>query len=134
MQTMISPGQNHPKLDYLLRSHRLLGGVHEASPGLPLLAVAEGELVRFHPLADGLRGGRATDAAVSLADDLVSERHFVIQRRGAEWWISDEGSTNGVWVNGVKLAEKQLRAGDYVVVGRTEMAVWLPPRDLAAMG
>jgi pSer/pThr/pTyr-binding forkhead associated (FHA) protein len=54
----------------------------------------------------------------------VSLRHASVRAQGAEYVLVDEGSTNGTWVGGVKLAintPRLLRSGDLVRVGR----VWL---------
>lgn len=71
--------------------------------------------------------GRGPSCDVRLPDASVSQRHATIQAKGAEYTISDEGSTNGSWVGGVRLSAKAprvIRSGDLVRVGR----VWLEVR------
>jgi len=71
--------------------------------------------------------GRGSSCDVRLPDPSVSQRHAVFRAQGAEYQILDEGSTNGTFVGGVRLAPKAprtLRSGDLVRVGR----VWLEVR------
>src|SRR5690606_21948313 len=68
--------------------------------------------------------GRSDGSDVRLPDTSVSLRHASIRAQGASFAIVDEGSTNGTWVGGVKLAPhtpRLVKSGDLVRVGR----VWL---------
>lgn len=68
--------------------------------------------------------GRGAGSDVRLPDPSVSFRHATIRTSGSEYAIVDEGSTNGTWVGGVKLAPQTpriVKSGDLVRVGR----VWL---------
>ncbi|MGC8835081.1 MAG: FHA domain-containing protein, partial [Armatimonadota bacterium] len=47
----------------------------------------------------------------------VSRRHAVIQRVGNSLVIVDEGSSNGTFVNGVRVTSQQLNPGDEVRLG-----------------
>jgi hypothetical protein len=64
--------------------------------------------------------GRSKDADCVLRDPNVS-RHHAELRRSPEggWSIADLGSTNGVKVNGRRVATAPLSAGDEVTVGTT---------------
>ncbi len=71
--------------------------------------------------------GRGQSCDVRLPDPSVSQRHAIVRARGADYQLLDEGSTNGTFVGGVRLAPKAprtLRTGDMVRVGR----VWLEVR------
>ena len=58
-----------------------------------------------------------------IADAEVSRRHAMIFRHGADWWLSDLGSRNGVRVNGMRLAHaRRLRAGDELRVAAHKLA------------
>lgn len=64
--------------------------------------------------------GRARDADCVLRDPNVSRRHAELRRGHAgDWTIADLGSTNGVKVNGRRVASTRLRAGDEVTLGTT---------------
>ncbi len=71
--------------------------------------------------------GRGPSCDVRLPDPSVSQRHAIIRADGATYQLLDEGSPNGTFVGGVRLAPKAprtLRTGDLVRVGR----VWLEVR------
>lgn len=70
------------------------------------------------PLADvALVIGRATDAAVRIADSSVSRRHAEVRPGGGGWSVVDLGSTNGTRVNGSPVKERRLVDGDTITVG-----------------
>nr|HRC85968.1 FHA domain-containing protein [Thermoanaerobaculia bacterium] len=64
-----------------------------------------------------LRIGRGPDNDLVLPDPAVSRNHALLSRRGAEWWLVDLGSTNGLEVNGEAVLEARLRPGDRVLIG-----------------
>ena len=74
-------------------------------------------------LDDTVVFGRSEDCAVVLAADAtVSAHHARVFERGGARYLEDLGSTNGTFVNGVQLtAERQLRPGDAVQIGATEL-------------
>jgi hypothetical protein len=64
--------------------------------------------------------GRSKEADCVLRDPNVSRRHAELRRSGAgEWTIADLGSTNGVKVNGRRVASTRLDPGDRVTLGTT---------------
>ena len=64
--------------------------------------------------------GREVGNAVHLGtDNTVSRRHARILKQGDGWVIRDEGSSNGTWVNGVRITEQPLRPGDEIQIGAT---------------
>jgi FHA domain-containing protein len=55
-------------------------------------------------------------------DDYASARHAKIEPRRDGVWVSDAGSTNGTYLNGVKLTKpRKLSPGDVVRVGSTDL-------------
>lgn len=66
--------------------------------------------------------GRDPGNDVVIQDDFCSARHAVVSFDGSLWWVEDEGSTNGTFVNGVR-AERQLplHFGDEVEFGRVRL-------------
>jgi FHA domain len=54
-----------------------------------------------------------------VADGAVSSRHFEVERRGAEYFLRDLGSSNGTFVNGHRVRAVQLRPGDAIRAGST---------------
>ena len=84
-------------------------------------ALDEGDVVTLdtHPLTIG-RG--ATNDVSLPDDDYASTRHARIEPRRDGIWVEDVGSTNGTFVNGIRLTrERRLAAGDIVRVGETDL-------------
>jgi pSer/pThr/pTyr-binding forkhead associated (FHA) protein len=67
--------------------------------------------------------GRGPQNDVTLSgDDYASARHARIEPRRDGVWVEDIGSTNGTYLNGIKLTRpRKLTAGDVVRVGETEL-------------
>jgi transcriptional regulator with PAS, ATPase and Fis domain len=84
-------------------------------------------LSRFAEVAIGraqdgnARPGRAM-LRIGLPDLYASTRHAHLESPGGSWHVRDDGSTNGTWLNGVRIpkAERQpLHEGDLLEVGHT---------------
>jgi hypothetical protein len=71
----------------------------------------------------GISIGRGGPNEVSLdGDDFASAQHARVEPRRDGVWIEDVGSTNGTFVNGVRLSRaRKLAAGDLVRVGETDL-------------
>jgi hypothetical protein len=71
---------------------------------------------------DGPRAtiGRSKEVQCVLRDPNVSRRHAELRRATTgDWTIVDLGSTNGVKVNGRRVASSRLSPGDQVTLGET---------------
>ena len=68
-----------------------------------------------------LRLGRSPDNDVILRDPATSGHHARLERRGDQFWVVDLGSTNGTFVNGESIQEKQLNHGDRLTVGQNSV-------------
>lgn len=77
------------------------------------------------PLDDGdITFGRTASATVVLDDPYVSDRHARVHHDGRGWVVSDLGSTNGTFLNRVKVtAPTPIAPGDQLGVGRTVVEV-----------
>jgi FHA domain/Domain of unknown function (DUF1707) len=71
------------------------------------------------PDGEALTIGRGSDCALPLEDPFVSRRHAQLSRTEETWLLRDLGSTNGVWVNGWRVRETELRDGDEIRLGST---------------
>ena len=71
----------------------------------------------------GISIGRGGPNEVRLdGDDFASVQHARVEPRRDGVWIEDVGSTNGTYVNGVRLSRaRKLSAGDLVRVGETDL-------------
>jgi hypothetical protein len=81
---------------------------------------------------DRLTIGRDASSDVCVDDPSVSGHHANFVRRGSSWAIVDAGSTNGTYVNGVRIVEVPLRPGDRIGIGSTELVLRMPGADPGA--
>src|SRR5205814_1260628 len=66
-----------------------------------------------HRVGDhALRMGRSPDNDVIFRDPATSGHHARLERRAEQFWVVDLGSTNGTFVNGESIQEKQLNPGE----------------------
>lgn len=64
---------------------------------------------------------------VIASEPTVGRCHALIERRGHSFWITDQGSINGTFVNGDRVAgDRALKHGDIVSVHRHEFEFVLP--------
>ncbi len=103
---------------FRIRSSAVPGDVAEPTPAAG--AVLEGPLGPV-PLGPHTVLGRAEGADLVLADTGVSRRHAELLTSDAGTLVRDLGSTNGTWVNGVRVHEQLLHDGDHLTVGATQL-------------
>jgi FHA domain len=84
-------------------------------------AFAEGEVWELD--ASPLTFGRSSQNDVELKrDEYASSSHARFEPRRDGVWLEDIGSTNGTYLNGIRLTRaKRLTAGDIVRIGETEV-------------
>jgi predicted component of type VI protein secretion system len=73
--------------------------------------------------ADRTLIGRDRTAEVRLSESSVSRKHATVERRGAEWVITDGGSANGTFLDDVQVAEGVLRNGQTLRLGAVSFKV-----------
>lgn len=80
--------------------------------------------------------GTAADCELVIDDPTVSSHHCLVAHHGSDWVVSDLGSTNGVWVDGVRVASAALRHGAVLTIGRTRIVCRAPravPSDTTSL-
>lgn len=70
-----------------------------------------------------IRIGRASDCELVLNDSRVSRRHARLTARDGVLVLTDLGSTNGTRVNGHRVTEVALGAGDRIEIGESSLVV-----------
>ena len=88
-----------------------------------LKSTAIDENTEFVLDSTGISIGRGGPNEVRLdGDDFASAQHARVEPRRDGVWIEDVGSTNGTFVNGVRLSKaRKLAVGDLVRVGETDL-------------
>src|SRR5688572_32653396 len=66
--------------------------------------------------------GREDNQVIQILDQGVSRTHAEIFRLGGLCFVRDLNSTNGTFVNNIKVTEKALKPGDEMLIGRTIQA------------
>jgi transcriptional regulator with GAF, ATPase, and Fis domain len=72
--------------------------------------------------------GTSPACDIRLTDREASRRHAALERVGTTLRIVDLGSTNGTWVDRVKIVEAELQGGEFVRIGQTMIRVDLDDR------
>lgn len=65
------------------------------------------------------RIGRGTEADLRIDDPGISRQHAELRRSGGDVTVVDLGSTNGVVVDGERVAQARLRDGSRIMLGNT---------------
>jgi len=61
--------------------------------------------------------GRSPDCELVFEDDTVSRRHAALRCREGRWYLADLGSSNGTWVEGRRVFDAEVFAGDEIWLG-----------------
>jgi len=89
-----------------------------------IVAFREGEADRCHVLAgEPCVIGRTSEADLRLPDSTISRRHAVVQLDDDRIVIEDRDSTNGVFINGERVARSIVRQGDFLTLGAYTLVV-----------
>ncbi|HEY1014292.1 MAG TPA: FHA domain-containing protein [Herpetosiphonaceae bacterium] len=66
--------------------------------------------------------GRRPDSDIPLNDSFMSGEHALLEWRGDSWWLEDQHSTNGTFVNDIEVRDPTpVTYGDFIRVGRVEL-------------
>lgn len=67
--------------------------------------------------------GRGESTEIRLDHASVSRQHCRFWRDDSHCFVEDCGSTNGTFVNGIKIKRERLSAGDTILIGRFELVL-----------
>ncbi len=66
--------------------------------------------------------GRNVNNTIFVEDEFASASHAMLTFRGRSWFIEDQGSTNGTYVNAHRIDRPvALSYGDEIMIGRVRM-------------
>jgi pSer/pThr/pTyr-binding forkhead associated (FHA) protein len=84
-------------------------------------AVAEGRELELNSSPFTIGRARQNDLGLEQ-DEFASSRHARFEPRRDGVWVEDIGSTNGTYVNGVRIdAPRRLQPGDVIRIGETDL-------------
>ncbi len=95
-----------------------------------LVALDEGADIPLMPAP--MIVGRHPRCDARLAARKVSRRHCCLVPSGGEVVVRDLGSTNGTWINGLRVDEGRLRPGDELAIGGLRYRLEGDPSDCAS--
>jgi hypothetical protein len=72
----------------------------------------------FTPRGERTSIGRSPDCDIFLDDVTVSRRHAVLIQRDGEYFIEDQGSLNGTFLNRRRIESSRLDDGDELQIGK----------------
>lgn len=66
--------------------------------------------------SSSFRIGRDMSNEIVFQNEFVSSRHAVLEYDGKSWSLSDQNSTNGTYVNGIRTVSRMLLPGDCIFI------------------
>jgi hypothetical protein len=72
----------------------------------------------FHPGGERTSIGRSPECEIFLDDVTVSRYHAVLVERDGHFFVEDQGSLNGTFVNRRRIDNQELENGDEVQIGK----------------
>jgi len=105
-----------------------LSGSHPVLDGqMRVLVRTEGDSGIVHRLGRRTTIGRTPDNDLCIDADFISRHHAVVLDAAGGTVIEDLNSTNGVFVNGLRVGRRQLAVGDMVTIGKTAFRFLVKP-------
>jgi hypothetical protein len=95
-----------------------LGDIGVQGPALVVRSGGGRSGETFAALNGGTTIGRSPDCPVFLDDVTVSRKHAVVLERDGHWFIEDQGSLNGTFVNRRRVESAELSDGDEIQIGK----------------
>ncbi len=81
------------------------------------LLVLHSEPRKIFPLEEDIVVGSAAACDIVLDGEYVSHQHCTLRTVPEGWLLEDQGSTNGLYVNGRKVERRVLLDGDVIQIG-----------------
>jgi FHA domain/Domain of unknown function (DUF4864) len=75
--------------------------------------------------------GRDPGCDIVISDGSVSRKHALVERRTAGWFVVDQGSANGTFLDSQRVAESELRGGQELRFGAIAYRIEIEGEDSA---
>ncbi len=72
----------------------------------------------FHPAGERTSIGRSPECEIFLDDVTVSRQHALLTQRDRSFYIQDEGSLNGTFLNRRRIESAEIEDGDELQIGK----------------
>ena len=120
---LLEKGERRRRGDAVVPRRRGRRAAHDLLDGLegPALVVRAGggrAGESFRPAGERTRIGRSPDCEVFLDDVTVSRNHAVLVERDGAFYVEDQGSLNGTFVNRSRIDNARLENGDELQIGK----------------
>jgi pSer/pThr/pTyr-binding forkhead associated (FHA) protein len=111
-------GPNFEAEATLVKDHSVIDGLGRPAT-LPRLAQVRGPgAPREFPLSGAEAViGRSSQVNICIDSELLSRRHAEVRKRASEYRLTDLDSSNGVFLNGVRVHSAALHGGDTIQIG-----------------
>ncbi len=120
-----------PLVRYIAENEEQLNTLLEPPPGAYLVLLVNDRPSHAFPLRSEVRLGRDKDNAIVVADQKVSRHHATLSPIDNTFIITDQGSANGTYLNGVQIAQPtRLKHHDRLTIGDTIFLFTLGQPDL----
>lgn len=118
---------------YIAESEEDFKTLQEPPAAAYLVLLVGGRPSHAFPLRGEIRLGRDKDNAVVVADQKVSRHHATLAPIDNTFILTDQGSANGTYLNGVQIAQPtRLKHNDRLSLGDTTFLFTLGQPDLTA--
>ncbi|MBC2714095.1 MAG: FHA domain-containing protein [Desulfobacteraceae bacterium] len=91
---------------------------HPIAPPAVNVKVERGNAVKtIFCFTESFQIGRGDACDIRIHDDVVSRIHVEVSFRNDQWWLTDLKSSNGVWVDGIKVEQAPLKNQCNIMLG-----------------
>jgi pSer/pThr/pTyr-binding forkhead associated (FHA) protein/tetratricopeptide (TPR) repeat protein len=97
----------------------------------PVLTIeaADGSTSDVEVVKDRFILGRSPDSDVVIPDSLISRQHAIIEQRDDGWYLVDQNSGNGTFLNDERVRDELLYDGDVIAVGDAVITFGAPGEE-----
>lgn len=119
LQLDLPPPSFHERLNVLRHSLTDVDLLHTRSPQLVITDKSGRRVVQVDK--EKMTLGAVESSDILISEEYVSRRHCSIQVDADQWFVVDNDSTNGVYLNGQKVSNALLKDGDILLVGKSKV-------------